>query len=304
MATPDAPARAEPTLDVGRLRLLRAVARHGSIAAGARSLGLTASAVSQQLAVLERETGAALLSRSPRGAVLTAAGEALAARAGDVLGLLEQARAELDLLTGRVAGPVVVSTVASAAATLVARAAAAVPADVDLRVVVAEPGASVDALLAGEADLAVVDEYDYVPWARPELGAPVELAVEPLLAVLPESRSWPREVALTALAGEAWVMPPDDAACGRAVRSACRAAGFEPRVAWETDDMWVLATAVAAGHGVTVLPRSAIAPAPGLRLRPLAAGLARRVQLLTRPAAAARPAVVAVRDAIVGAARS
>ena len=301
MASSDS-ARAEPGLDVGRLRLLRAVARHGSIAAGARSLGLTPSAVSQQLAVLERETGAALLSRSPRGAVLTAAGEALAVRAGDVLGLLEQARAELDLLTGRVAGPVVVSTVASAAATLVAAAAAAVPADVDLRVSVAEPATSVAALLAGEADLAVVDEYDYVPWARPELGVPVELAVEPLFAVLPDARSWPRQVALTALADEPWVMPPDDAACGRAVRSACRAAGFEPRVAWETDDMWVLATTVAAGHGVTVLPRSAIAPAPGLRVRPLAAELARRVQLLTRPAAAGRPAVNAVRAAIIAAA--
>ena len=82
----------------------------------------------------------------------------------------------------------VVSTVASAAAGLVSRAAAAVPPDVGVRVVVAEPATSVAALLAGEADLAVVDEYDYVPWARPDLGPPLSLTEEPLLAVLPALR--------------------------------------------------------------------------------------------------------------------
>ena len=87
--------RGEP-LDVGRLRLLREVGRRGSIAAAARAVGLTASAVSQQLAQLERDAGAPLLDRSPRGVVLTGAGEALAERAAQVLDLLGSAAVSCD----------------------------------------------------------------------------------------------------------------------------------------------------------------------------------------------------------------
>src|SRR4051812_26710394 len=112
-------------LDVGRLRLLREVGLRGSIAAGARAVGLTPSAVSQQLSQLERETGAALLHRSHRGVVLTGAGHALAARAGQLLDVLAAARADLDRLAGSVAGPVAVASVASAAATFVSAAVTA-----------------------------------------------------------------------------------------------------------------------------------------------------------------------------------
>src|SRR4249919_1772491 len=106
-------------LDVGRLRLLREVALRGSIAAAAREVGLTPSAVSQQLVILEREAGAPLLDRSPRGVLLTGAGHALVDRAQAILNLLELARADLDRLTGELAGRVRVGTVASAAAAIV-----------------------------------------------------------------------------------------------------------------------------------------------------------------------------------------
>src|SRR5256885_8201545 len=105
-------------LDVGRLRLLREVARRGTIASAARSLGLTPSAVSQQVAVLEREAGVALLDRSPRGVALTGAGHALAARAASIVDVLASARADIDRISGAVTGPVTVAAVASAAATL------------------------------------------------------------------------------------------------------------------------------------------------------------------------------------------
>ena len=109
---------------------------------------------------------------------------------------------------------------------------------------------------------------------------------------------------LTALAGLDWVMPPEHAACGLAVRSACRAEGFEPRVRWETDDMLLLVRAVAAGHGVAVLPRMAVATdiAP-VRTWPLqTAGLRRRLRAVTRASAGSRPVVQAVVDALVAAA--
>ena len=114
----------ERTLDVGRLRVLREVGLRGTIAGAARSLGLTPSAVSQQVSVLEREAGTALVDRSPRGAVLTGAGRLLAARAGEVLDVLACARADLDRIGDSLAGPVAVASVASAAATFVSEAVA------------------------------------------------------------------------------------------------------------------------------------------------------------------------------------
>src|SRR5947208_6863326 len=95
-----------PPLEVSRLRLLREVTMRGSIAGAAREVGLTPSAVSQQLAILEREAGTPLLDRLPRGVLLTGAGQALVTRARGILGLLEEARADLDRLTGELAGQV------------------------------------------------------------------------------------------------------------------------------------------------------------------------------------------------------
>ncbi|HEX3336342.1 MAG TPA: LysR family transcriptional regulator, partial [Jatrophihabitans sp.] len=129
-------------LDVGRLRLLREVGLRGSIAGAARMVGLTPSAVSQQLAILEREAGTALVDRSPRGVVLTGAGETLADRAGQVLDLLAAARADLDRLAGSVTGPVRIASVASAAASVVSNAVTALRESapgIEVSVVAAEP---------------------------------------------------------------------------------------------------------------------------------------------------------------------
>lgn len=290
-------------LDVGRLRLLREVGLRGTIAGAARELGLTPSAVSQQLAVLEREAGTSLVDRSPRGVRLTGAGHALAARAGEVLDVLSAARADLDRLAGAPGGPVTIAAVASAALRFVSGAADALAAehpDIRLRVEVAEPARALALLLAGDVELAVVDEYDYVPLAVPDSVVAEPLGSEPLVLVTP--RGWTGAVspALAELAGERWVMPPDDAACGLAVRSACRAAGFEADVRWISDDMLVLARAVAAGHGIAVLPvRSVAADAADIDTRPLRTPhLARRLTVVARGSTLGRPAVAAVLAAV------
>lgn len=295
---------APSTLDAGRLLLLREVALRGTIASAARSLGLTASAVSQQLAVLEREAGTALLDRSPRGVVLTGAGHALAERAAAIVDVLASARADLDRLTGSVTGPVSVAAVASAAATLVSAAVTDLRTSqpgIEVCVVVAEPERARDLLLADDVDIAVVDEYDYVPFALPEHLVADQLCAEDLVAVAP-SGTLPRRggVTLRSLAAMDWVMPPDDAACGLAVRSACRAAGFEPRVRWETDDMLLLVQAVAAGHGIAVLPRLAVAgEIADIEVRPLRSPvLGRRINSVTRTSAATRPVVQSVLAAL------
>lgn len=289
-------------LDAGRLRLLHEVGVRGSISAAARSLGITASAVSQQLAALEREAGAALVDRTSRGVVLTAAGGALAERAAQVADILSAARADLDRLAGATTGPLRVAAVASAAATIVSAAvrdlASRAP-GIEVSVVAAEPGRGIGLLLAGDADLAVVDEYDHVPLAVPDTAVVRELAVESLVLVQPVGDGVP-SAGLRELADRDWVMPPADAACGQAVRAACRTAGFEPRVRWETDDMLLLYTAVRDGHGVTALPPRALPPNPGgVRVAPLREPTVRRRLLAVgRPGAAERPVVTALLDAL------
>jgi molybdate transport repressor ModE-like protein len=296
-------------LDVGRLRLLREIGTRGSIAGAARALGLTPSAVSQQLAVLERDCGTSLVDRSPRGVALTGAGRRLAARADQVLDLLEEARADLDRAAGTVGGPVRVAAVASAALTFVSAAATALAvdhADINLTVTVAEPAAALGLLLAGDVDLAVVDEYDYVPLALPDYVVASDLHTEPLVVVVPRGWPGPQRPRLQDLAGADWVMPPDEAACGQAVRSACRAAGFEPRVRWASDDMLVLAHAVGAGHGLAVLPRLSVAgDAAAVEVRPLREPvLTRRLRVVARASTLGRPAVAAVGEALAQAARA
>jgi molybdate transport repressor ModE-like protein len=311
----------ELPLDVGRLRLLREVGLRGSIAGAARAVGLTPSAVSQQLAVLERETGAALVDRSPRGVVLTGAGHALSVRAGEVLDLLGAARADLDRLAGAVSGPVTIASVASAAATVVSAAVGELRAQrpgIEITVSSAEPERGLGLLLAGDVDLAVVDEYDYVPLALPEHALVRELCSEPLVVVRAAGARPRRALALTELSGATWVMPPEDAACGRAVRAACRTAGFEPRVRWETDDMLLLVRAVADGHGVAVLPRRSIAAefvtadaaaanggAGTVQVQALREPtLTRRLLAVARASVAARPVVAEVLDACSRAAKA
>lgn len=299
---------ADKLLDVGRLRLLREVGLRGTIAGAARSLGLTPSAVSQQLAVLEREAGTPLIDRSPRGVVLTGAGHALAERAGEVLDVLAEARADLDRIAGSVSGPVAIAAVASAAATVVSAAVCALRAahpGIVMTVTAAEPARALDLLLTGDVDLAVVDEYDYVPLALPEFVVARDLCSEPLVAVVPAGWGGRRRPSLADFADADWVMPPEDAACGQAVRSACRAEGFEPLVRWETDDMLLLVRAVAAGHGVAVLPRRSVAvDAADVEIRTLREPvLQRRLRAVARASALARPVVEEVIGSLARAAR-
>ena len=290
------------------MRLLREVGLRGSIAAAARVVGLTPSAVSQQLAVLEREAGTALIDRSPRGVVLTGAGSALAARAAQVLDILDAARADLDRMTGAVGGRVAVGTVASAAATFVSEAVTELRTahpGIEVSVVAAEPAWALDLLLVGDVDIAIVDEYDGVPLALPDACLVTDLAVERLVVVTPRGfRGRTRK--LTDLAAAAWVMPPEDAACGRAVRAACRTAGFEPHVSWETDDLLLLARAVADGHGISVLPlRSVARDAAAIDVRELREpALRRRLVAIARASVAARPVVAEVTEALVRAVRN
>jgi molybdate transport repressor ModE-like protein len=278
-------------LDVRRLRVLREVALRGSFSAAAEALTYSQSAVSQQIAALEREAGTRLVERNGRGIRLTDAGQALVRRADSILGELAAADAELQAIAGLRAGRVRVSTFASAATALLPAAVtafrAAHPAvQVELSLVEATEEA-VGGLRTGRADLVLV--------ARPP-GQPLDDRVEthrlledPMLAVLPGGHrlAGRRTLRLDDLAGEPWVLGGGPGCSDRAtILRACHAAGFEPRVTvdFPTDDYNATQGMVAAGAGVTLLPRLALAvPRDDLTVRPLAgAGPTREVVAAVR----------------------
>jgi DNA-binding transcriptional LysR family regulator len=241
--------------DARRLRVLRAVADHGSFAAAAAELQYTPSAVSQQIAALEREVGVVLVERGPRGTRLTQAGVVLARHAAIVLGQLAAARAELDDLARLRGGAVRLAAFESAWTALVPAAVSryrdAHPA-VELHLAEQDPVEAVAAVRAGACDVAVVFEPNGADGLE-GLQRTV-IAQDPLWAVLPAGHRLAGEAAidLRALAAEPWVAPT--AFCAGVVRGACAAAGFEPDVVFSSADYGAVQGFVAAGAGVALVP--------------------------------------------------
>jgi DNA-binding transcriptional LysR family regulator len=243
-------------LDVRRMQMLRAVVDSGSVTAAAALLGYTPSAISQQIAALEKETGAELLERAGRGVRPTAAGLLLTEYA-DAIGrqLAEAESALTDLLAGRT-GRLAVRYFATAGAALVAPAVARVRAEhpgvrIDLKLT--DPADPLPVVKAGEADVALVvggaGGYDGVRL--------VHLLDDPYLAVLPEGHPLAAEetVRLSALAAQPWVGSERPGPCLDAQLTACAAAGFRPRFVVESEDYVTAQGFVAAGLGVALIPR-------------------------------------------------
>ncbi|MDG6101961.1 LysR family transcriptional regulator [Dactylosporangium aurantiacum] len=253
-------------LDLTRLRVLLAVARHGSVTAAAEALHYAQPSVSHHLARLEAETGARLVQRVGRGVRLTPAGRLLAERAEEILGRLDAAEAELAEHSGLAAGRVRLAAFPSALGSFVppaaARFAAAHPA-VALSLVEAEPPEALRLLKAGEVDVAVV--FDYAPPAPGDGFRLTPLFDEPLHLVTGAADT--RDLA--GLAGERWIGGCDR--CRSSLVQRCEAAGFAPQIAFTTDDYVAVQALVAAGLGVTILPDLALRAhrAAGVRAVPL-----------------------------------
>jgi DNA-binding transcriptional LysR family regulator len=299
-------------LDVRRLRVLREVALRGSFSAAAQALAYSQSAVSQQIAVLEREAGARLVERQGRRVRLTDAGRALVRRADAILAELDAADAELRAIAGLRAGRVRVSTFASAATTLLPAAVTAFrAAHREVRVelsLVEQTAEALEGLRAGRLDLVLVTQ----PVDQPPEPGPLEthrLLEDPMLTVLPGGHRLARRrsLRLDELAGEPWVLGGGPGCSDRAIiLRACHAAGFEPRVVLDfpTDDYNATQGMVAAGAGITLLPRLALAvPRDDLAVRPLAGpGPSREVVAAVRRGDQA-PATLAMLEEVCGAAR-
>ncbi len=288
-------------LDVRRLRILRHLATHGTVAATADALHLTAPAVSQQLAVLEREAGVPVVEKHGRTLRLTAAGELLVAHAEVVLGHLAAAESDLAALRGGTGGTVRLAAFASAARTLVPSVWRETTADPEehaltLRLVEQEPEAALESLRRGCADLAIVHGYTVLPRSFPADCEQSRLLEDPVLAVLP-----PRESArlglrdgepvdLSRLGDSRWLTPHADTSCYEMTQRACGAAGFVPAVRARSSDFSVLTALVAAGAGVALVPRMALPDSlPEVALHPLLHPVTRTVFTASRAGTSRRP---------------
>jgi DNA-binding transcriptional LysR family regulator len=254
-------------LNVARLKVLDEVARRGSFSAAADALDYTQSAISQQIAALEQETGMTLLQRHPRGVSLTAAGQTLVGHAEGILARLESAEAALGAIAGLRGGRLRMASFPTAGATLMPLAIAAFRArhpDVELTLAEGEPEQIAPRLRAGEIDLALLFEFGAAATgesAADELTR-VELLEDPLYLALPREHRLAsrRKLRLQDLRDEAWVQTSGSSPCARHVVRSCHAAGFEPNVAFESDDYQTVQGLVAAGVGVALIPELALNP--------------------------------------------
>jgi DNA-binding transcriptional LysR family regulator len=263
-------------LDVRRMRVLREVAERGSITAAARALSFTPSAVSQQVATLEREAGVALVERGPRSIRLTEAGRALAEHTEGILASLEAAEADIQAIAGVRGGMLRVASFPTAYATIMPAAITGFRGrhpGVELTLTEADPLLSISRLNSGELDLALVYEYDYVPLPEDDAVERVTLLDDPIRVLLPRGHREARRraVPLDALAGERWITSTSRSSCHEFVARSCRAAGFEADIGFESDDHGVWQGLVAAGVGVALAPDLALENLhPGVEARPVA----------------------------------
>jgi molybdate transport repressor ModE-like protein len=285
-------------LDVRRLRLLREVARRGSLTAAADALSYTPSAVSQQIAALEREAGTRLLERRARGVVLTEAGQTLVEHAEVILGRLEAAEQALQALADLERGHLRMASFATAGASVLPRAVDVFRArhpGVEITVGQANPRESVERLRTARLDIALTVDLEPRPAEGVEVvhlfDDPVQLALhaDHPLAAKPDLR-------LADLAKDTWIDVPRATSGGQVLTRACTEAGFAPRVAYESDDYTAIQELVGAGVGVSMLPDLALCPPhPSVVLRSLGpGGPSRDIQAAMRPAEFRSPAAAAM----------
>ena len=282
-------------LDVRRIRVLQEVVARGSFSAAAESLHLSQSAVSQQIAVLEREVGVPLLQRTSDGPKLTAAGDALMEHGDAVLCRLEEAERELAQIAGLEGGRLRLASFSTASATLMTRALALFRQrfpNVELEFTEADPEDTFPGLKRGEFDLAVVFDYPAFPL---DFSRDVEAELiyeESMRVALPPGHplASAKSVRISDLADEDWLCGALPSSCRFQVINLCREAGFEPRITFQSEDYGVIKGFVAGGLGVAILPELA-GGHPGIELRPVRGQKPiRRVWAVTRESDVRSPA--------------
>lgn len=294
-------------LSLRRLRTLREVARQGGVNAAAATLHFSPSAVSQQLEALSVEVGAPVLERAGRGVRLTEVGRVLTEHAEILLAAEHRACAAVEGARQSLSAHLSVGVFPAAGAGLLP----AVISDL----AAGHPGITLDSVEAdvedvvadirhGDLDLALLLDYPDAPepW-KGDLSV-VPLGRDQLHLAVPSGSSYGPGTELGALAGEQWILSGPDTYWGRAVRTACRRAGFDPLVRHRVDSSATGLAMVAAGLGVTLVSDLGriFCPSVGVVVVPLARPLSRRILIAHLPHTGERPTVRAVLDAFARAA--
>lgn len=290
------------TLNPWRLRLLCQLETLGTVRAVASAAHQSASSVSQQLAVLESETGARLLERTGRRVQLTTAGHLLASRARDILDRMADAETELRALGDEPSGVVRVAAFQSAIHSLIVPATAVLRAAhpaLEVHVDELEPHESTSALLRGDVDIAITTT-DFLDAPRHPDVHLVPLRTDAIVLVVPPGHRLARQdrTDLAAFAGEDWTFDlPGTYMDGLATRL-CRQAGFEPRVVCRFNNYLIALQHVESAGSVTLLPELAVDPRYDVVTLGLTPPTHRRITAAIRSSSAARASVTVVLDAL------
>ena len=294
-------------LNTTRLRILREVAARGTITAAAEALYLTPPAVSHQLATLEREVGVPLLERTARSIRLTDAGVRLVSHAETILAECEAALADVETFSEEVAGSVRISTFQTAAQSVALPAMADLlhryP-RLDLVARELEPVRALPALKAGQLDIALSHEWDFVPLPKDPGIDRVDLFSERVVVLLPRNhRLAGSPVRLNDLADERWCVAQESAASRQAVERVANSSGFDPRIVLESNYFRAIGAAVEAGLGVGIAPLMTDLRGLDIRIEPLVEpAMSRRIFAAVRKGSGGSPVMRAVLGALKDAA--
>ncbi|MGP3962946.1 LysR family transcriptional regulator [Nonomuraea sp. 3N208] len=296
-------------LDLNRLKALHAVHTYGSVGAAADALMVTPSAVSQQIAKLERETGARLMERNGRGVRLTDAAGLLAEHAERILALVETAEADFEALRGEVVGRLNIAAFPTATRGIMPKALSALRErhpDLWIQLMEREPERVVRDVARGELDLGVIQDWLNRPMALPDGLSKATLLDDIADVALPAGHPLAdaKELELADLHGELWVSSSPGTVCHDWLVFTLRNASLEPVIACMADEYPTQLALVAAGLGCAIVPRLGRDCVPaGVRLVPIRPRQSRRIYAVWRADAARRPAIRALVEALAEASR-
>lgn len=287
-----------------RLRVLRELAFRGSMAAVAEALGYSPSAISQQLTVLEREAGTALIEHVGRGVRLTPVGHVLARHAEAVLDAQAAAAAAVEEARDSLAEVLHVGVFSTIAAGLMPQLIADLGRrhpELAVETREADPEIALPDVRLGQLDLAFLVDYPDAPEPWPAGLHMVKIGSEALRIAAPVGSLSGTRVDLADLAELPWIVSGPETYYGRAVRAACARAGFDPIVHHQVNEQATALAMVAAGLGITLVSDlGRIFAPPTVMTLPVRGGLRRELLLAHNPAARQRPAIRAFVDTARG----
>ncbi|PRB43388.1 LysR family transcriptional regulator [Arthrobacter sp. MYb23] len=282
-------------LDIRRLQILKTLALEGTMTAAATKLHMTTSAVSQQLAVLEREAGLALLVRAGRNVRLTEAGAMLVDHYARIATEVEAAEANLKKLQTDVRGRLSISAFPSFCSTVLPSALMSLHAGyprLELTVSDLEPFESVAQLRAGHIDVAVVDDLHDI---QDEGLVKTILGRDEIILCLPGDRQVSTDATLSDFADERWILDQEGSVFEQFVRQTCRNAGFEPNVVANCRNLMAMLGLVRGGLGVALMSELNLGrETEDLVVRRVDPGYGRNIIVLHRAASRESPAIAAV----------